>query len=52
MRLSIGEDLVALAGPDNHQDVEEDVDHVQIEVQGREHVLLRAEHPCGLTKTQ
>ena len=52
MRLSIGEDLVALAGPDNHQDVEEDVDHVQIEVQGREHVLLRTEHPCGLTKTQ
>jgi hypothetical protein len=34
--------LVALAGPDNHEDVEEDVDHIQIQIQRCKHVLLRA----------
>ncbi len=31
------------AGTDNHQDVEEDVDDVQVEIECGEHVLLRTE---------
>ena len=35
--------LISAAEPDNHEDVHEEVDDVQVEVQGGEHVLLGAE---------
>ncbi len=48
-----GGGLVALAGAHYHEDVEEDVDYVQVEVQRGKHVLFGAEHnSCHLKNKQ